>query len=379
MVQMLDHQLDRGAFAPFQRRRQLAMRIRRAGRCAGRLVDRDDERGSGDQVAQHLEQDVVVRSLREQQMKLARELQNGAPIIAAPGLLLTGDMLLQALDVLAGRRFDDALHDARLDQPPCGEHLAGLAHRGLGYHGAAIAHQRHDPLMGEALQHLAHARPADPEYLAELAFHQAGLGRQAVIDDGAPNAFVYLRRVDAGFGHALALLERVVKPHVGHASVRRAMAYPIEQPAAFGVGHAGEIADRHGSASAPAERSPSTCVRMRLGRIEHQALGGGRKSRLGRRCGVAGHAALGDDVPHGGEFRRGCGRQRRSPKAPRAARARRRRRQAPARRASAGQGEVLPPRRCRLWRSTKYTRINTPAAQIAMSTSQLRRAPKVSA
>ena len=46
---------------------------------------------------------------------------------------------------------------------------------------------------------------------------------------------------------------------------------------------------------------------------------------------------------------------------------------------SAGQGEVLPPRRWRLWRSTKYARINTPAALIAINTSQFWRAPNVRA
>ena len=44
-----------------------------------------------------------------------------------------------------------------------------------------------------------------------------------------------------------------------------------------------------------------------------------------------------------------------------------------------GQRGVLPPRSWRLWRATKYTRINKPAAEIAISTSQLRRAPKVKA
>src|ERR1700728_327570 len=132
-------------------------------------------------------------------MKLAREFQNGAPVIGAPGVLFTDDVLLQAPDVLARRRFDDGFHDARLDEPPRRENLTGLAYRRFGHHGAAIAHQRHDPLVGQPLQDLAHPRPPDAEYLAELTFHQAGLGWQAVIHDGVPDSFVYLRRVDAVF------------------------------------------------------------------------------------------------------------------------------------------------------------------------------------
>ena len=76
------------------------------------------------------------------------------------------------------------------------------------------------------------------------------------------------------------------------------MRYPIEQPAALGVGHTGEISDRHGSGLYL--RSYDRDVgEDALGRIEHQALGRSRKSRLGRRRRMARHAALGDDVLHG--------------------------------------------------------------------------------
>jgi hypothetical protein len=76
------------------------------------------------------------------------------------------------------------------------------------------------------------------------------------------------------------------------------MRYPIEQPAALGVGHTGEISDRHGSRLylRPYDRDVSEDA---FGRIEHQALRRARKSRLGRRRRMARHAALGHDMLHG--------------------------------------------------------------------------------
>src|SRR5271154_3752917 len=61
-----------------------------------------------------------------------------------------------------------------------------------------------------------------------------------------------------------------------------AMPYPIEQPAALGVGHAGEISDRHGSRLylRPDHRDVSEDA---LGGVEQQAIGRSRKSRFTRR------------------------------------------------------------------------------------------------
>src|SRR6266849_5670661 len=66
MIQMLGHQLDRASLAPLEGAHQFAMRIRRAGRGARRLVHGDDERRARHEVAQKLEQDAVARSLRQQ-------------------------------------------------------------------------------------------------------------------------------------------------------------------------------------------------------------------------------------------------------------------------------------------------------------------------
>src|ERR1700733_248795 len=49
------------------------MAVRRARRCAGSLIHRNDERGAGNQVAQELEQNAVIGALGKQQMKFARE------------------------------------------------------------------------------------------------------------------------------------------------------------------------------------------------------------------------------------------------------------------------------------------------------------------
>ncbi len=201
------------------------MRVRRARRRAGSLIHGNDERGAGDQVAQQLEQDAVVRALGKQQMKFTRELQYRAAIVVAPGFLLARQMILQTLDVLAGGRLDEGFDDVCLDHAPGGEYFAGFAHRRLRHHRAAIAHQRHDAFMSQLLEYLPQPRPPEAEYFAQFGLHQTRLRRQAVIHDRAPDPLVYVGDIDGFAGSAartqglhaisglLAFIQRVVEAH----------------------------------------------------------------------------------------------------------------------------------------------------------------------
>src|SRR6266436_208472 len=109
-------------------------------------------------------------------MELARQLQHRTAIAAAPRLIFAGEVILKALHVLARRDLDERVDDVGFDDAARGEYFACLAHRGLGHHGAAVAHQGHDPLVRQALQYLPQPGPTETEYLAELPFHQARLG-----------------------------------------------------------------------------------------------------------------------------------------------------------------------------------------------------------
>ena len=117
---LLEHQVcavhgpDAGPSARLQRARAVpsaaaSSRCSSGGqrRCAGRLIHRNDERRAGDQVAQHIEQDAVAGDLGEMQVKLAGEFQRGAPIVAAPRILLACEMFVKPLAVLARRRLDE--------------------------------------------------------------------------------------------------------------------------------------------------------------------------------------------------------------------------------------------------------------------------------
>ena len=69
--------------------------------------------------------------------------------------------------------------------------MARLVGRGARHEGPPVGLQGHHLVVRQALQHLAHAGPADLEYLGQTLLHQLGAGRQAAVGDGPVNVVVH--------------------------------------------------------------------------------------------------------------------------------------------------------------------------------------------
>ena len=126
--------------------------------------------------------------------------------------MLLGDVRAERLEVGAARAAPP-FGGARLEQCPRLEDLAGLAQARAGDEGAAVALQRDQFAVGEALQRLADHGAADAEDVAHLVLGQPHPGGQAVLEDGPGQAvgqiFASRRRgKGSGVGSAVVVMSR---------------------------------------------------------------------------------------------------------------------------------------------------------------------------
>src|ERR687891_1667303 len=203
--QMGAHRLIRD-IRPLARQRfdNLRVLVDRAAGFPGRLVDANDERGARDQLAQESRDCPVAGELGQQQVELAGQTDQAAPVTGRLCLLLC-HVTTQPLGAGWRQSVGEPVDHMGLERAPRLEHLACLLDRRTGDERAAVWPGLHHMLAGKALQHPTDQGPADPEDLTQRLLAQLGAGRQPLLDDGTVDL-----GVDGvgGCGHRWRELER---------------------------------------------------------------------------------------------------------------------------------------------------------------------------
>ncbi|MNZ64843.1 hypothetical protein D3C78_830170 [compost metagenome] len=118
-------------------------------------------------------------------MEVSEQIVALADVGTVHGGLFRGDMGAQCLDLGRSDTGGKGARHLGFQHAAHGEHLARLLHRRRGNKGAARGLERHQPVLRELEQGLAHQRARHAEVVGELLLGQLGARPQFVFDDGA--------------------------------------------------------------------------------------------------------------------------------------------------------------------------------------------------
>ena len=131
-----------------------------AGGQAGAVVQRDDQAGARDGLANQPLQDVVAGHLGDEHVVLAGEADGACAIATLACGMLCSDVFAQALGLRGPARACQHGGQFGFDDAAGLEDVARLLHGRLRDEGALVGHQCHELLMRQPRQHLADAGPA---------------------------------------------------------------------------------------------------------------------------------------------------------------------------------------------------------------------------
>ena len=136
-------------------------------------------------------------------MKVAQQFGAGTDIVLGDRSTFLGHVIMQTGQPFRLERAHKRTGHFGLQHAPHRKHLAGLAHRWGGHKGAARRLHLDQALLRQLKQGLAHQGARHAVMVGQLLLGQFGAGLQAVLDDGAREAFDNLIGGCAGFGHGL--------------------------------------------------------------------------------------------------------------------------------------------------------------------------------
>jgi hypothetical protein len=167
----------------------------------GTLVHQGDQGAARDQVVEHVGQHRVVHQLCHAHMKIAQQLGAGADIVLGDCGTFLGHVFLQAGQPFGLEFAHKGSGHFGLQHAPHRKHLARFAHRWGGDKGAARRFHLDQALLRQLKQGLAHQGARHAVVVGQLLLGELGTRLQAVLDDGAGQAFDNLIGGCGGFGH----------------------------------------------------------------------------------------------------------------------------------------------------------------------------------
>ncbi|MNT35400.1 hypothetical protein D3C72_1714260 [compost metagenome] len=160
----------------------------RAGRHARRVIERDDQAGQRAQLAHVLAQVLVAGHFRQLAVELARQPDDGAPVVAVARLRFFARGVAQRAQALRPDRAGQVAHQRGLQQAARVQHLACFGHARAGDEGAAVGVHRQHAFMRQLGEGQPHLGAAHAEHAAQLFLDQLGARRQPVLPDRGQDA-----------------------------------------------------------------------------------------------------------------------------------------------------------------------------------------------